>query len=344
MTNLTDEQRAAVGRVEKLLRLAGRNTNEAEAASATAKAMEMLVQYNLDLSTVEREGAEAGGARTQEKLVGGFYQYERDLWMYVADLNFCMYWSQSSWMPREKRDARSESYQSRHLRENVRRQQHRLVGRVVNVRATQVMAEYLLQAIERVCRDWLLERGQGDSPRSRRAVSFREGVAERLCEKIYERRREMLREEERVAAEARARAAEAGMSGVSDSTAVTLSSLRKSEDEANADHLWGEGYSAKKAARRAAQAAADRAAEEEYTRWAAAHPKEAARAEREREKEAIRASRRGPGSRGGSVGKDRDWGSYSAGHRAGDGIGLDLQAGRSGAAGAVGQTRKIGHG
>lgn len=344
MTNLTDEQRAAVGRVEKLLRLAGRNTSEAEAASATQKAMELLAQYNLDMTTVEREGQSAGGARTQEAMVGGFYEYERELWSHVADLNFCMYWSQSSYVRRTKIDARSRALLDPFLQTHVRRQEHRLVGRVVNVTATRVMSEYLLQTIERLCREWLADRGQSESPRSRRAVSFREGVAERVCEKIYDRRREQLREEARAAAEARARAAEAGVAGVSDGTSVTLSSLQKSEHDANLDHLYGEGFSARGAADRAAKAAADRAAEEEYTRWAEAHPEEAAREEARRVKEEQRAARRGPGSRGGSAGRAVDWGAYSAGRRAGEAVGLDQQAGRAASSGSVGHQRKLSHG
>jgi hypothetical protein len=42
--NLTDEQRNIISKVEKLMRLAGRNPNEAEAAAASAKAMELLAE------------------------------------------------------------------------------------------------------------------------------------------------------------------------------------------------------------------------------------------------------------------------------------------------------------
>ena len=78
-----------VEKVRKLLSLAAKNTNEAEAASATAKAQELLVAYNLDMSAIG-EGGESG-AREDAKQRGGMYIYERKLWQQIAELNFCFY-------------------------------------------------------------------------------------------------------------------------------------------------------------------------------------------------------------------------------------------------------------
>lgn len=44
MTELSPAALAAIGKIEKLLRLAGNNPNEAEAASAMAKVQELLAQ------------------------------------------------------------------------------------------------------------------------------------------------------------------------------------------------------------------------------------------------------------------------------------------------------------
>ena len=348
--DLTDEQRSLVERVEKLLRLAGSNTNEAEAASATAKAMDLLAQANLDMSVVDESG-EGSGRRAEEKLAGGHYEYERSLWSAISDLNFCLHWYQRSWVPRLSKDAKSERIKTEWGRNHILRGQHRLVGRQVNIAGTKAMVSYLLQTIERLTRDRLRERlGQesvNTQMRSRWAVSFREGIAERVGEKIYERRRELLSEERRQAREAEARAAAAGMAGASTETGVTIASLKKTERDANMDFVYGEGFSAKQAARQAAWAAEQRAQEEAHTAWAAANPEEAARREAEaraaaREADA-RASRRR--YRAPPQGKDRDWSAYRAGYEAGDSVGLDPQAERSRSSGSIGHTAgRIGHG
>lgn len=55
---MTDEEDLAkvTERVRKLLNLATKNPNEAEATAAAAKAQELLVAYNLDMATVEQGG------------------------------------------------------------------------------------------------------------------------------------------------------------------------------------------------------------------------------------------------------------------------------------------------
>jgi len=381
-TTLTEEQRSIIAKVEKLMRLAGNNPNEAESASATARAMELLAAYNLDLGVVEREGGD-GGRRGEEKLLGGFYDYERDLWHRVADLNFCLYWNQhtrvwktakaereyelgiANWLAGLKAEdpARHDRYVKEDgsltslgqravpwrldaLRRNGKKRvrQHRLVGRQVNVAATRAMMMYLSGAIERLTRERLEARitgniGYCDKQQlsyqlfSRWATSYREGIAARIGEKLWDRRQAQIKEEAKAAEEARRRAQEAGMKGASTETGVTLFTLRQSERDANFDALYGEGWSAKRAAEAAARAAADAAAEAEYTAWAAAHPEEARKKEAEREKEARKRSARS--FRGGSSEKERDWGAYRAGYARGEEIGLDQQAGSTKVAGVL---------
>ena len=339
---LTDEQRDVVGKIEKLMRLAGRSQSEHEAASATAKAQELLAAYNLDMSAIG--GEEADGARAEQNHKGGFYKFEQDVWRAVAELNFCMYWSQQQWEPRppEQRSARVAGYVDAWRRTHKLTSSHRVLGRRVNVVATISMADYLLGAIERATRDFIARDlppskddivvGLNAALRSRRAVSFREGAAEVVTDALWSRRRDALADEHRVQREAEVRAREAGAAGASSSTALTLSSLRQSEHDANVDHLMNEpGYSARVRAERAAQAEARRRADDEAARWALAHPEEAAAAEVARREEARKSdtSRRGGGlgSRGGmGREKERDYGAYRAGERAGRDIGLDQQA------------------
>ena len=315
-----EKERAILERVQKLLSVQGRTPEET--ASYAAKAQELLEAYNLDLARLDEVGED--GRRAEEKFRGGFYEYEREVWRYVADLNFCLYWSQKVRIPRTKIDERSRQLRSRLARETVVVRQHRLVGRRVNVVAAQNMATYLLGAIERVCADWLGEKRSAGDLRSRRAVSFREGCADDITTRLWQRRQDQMTEDARREREATEAANRAGTAGVSTSTAVTISSVRKSEHDANMDHLYGEGWSAQRAARVAAQAAADRDAEEAYTRWAAANPEEARKKEEARAKEERRRSSRYRAPRE----KDRDWSAFATGQEKAQGISLEQQVGR----------------
>lgn len=338
--DMTDEQRSVLKTVEKLLRLAGHNTNEAEAAAAAAKAQDLLLAYNLSSAAI---GSSDEGRRGQEKLTGGFYQYERDLMSAVAEINFCLHWVSRDWVPRpenEQKHAKVLAFRSRWRQKHIQRHQHHLVGRLVAVRTTEFTMGYLMQTIERLTRDFVsqgLPRSAEDTVvglsaalRSRRAVNFREGVAESVCDRLWERRRDQLAEERR-----KERAAEAlrtaGATGeVSSSTAVTISSVRQTEHDANMDVLYGEGWSARQRAAAAERAQKRKEAEEAYTRWAAEHPEEAAAEEKKRREEERKSSRRrwsgGPGSRGGRTREDyRDEGAFAAGREAGKTVGLDPQ-------------------
>lgn len=297
INELDEGQLAVISKVEKLLRLAGSNPNEAEAAAATAKAMELLAAYNLDLGMVG-ENSEKDTKREELAAKGGAYVYQRELWGSVAKLNFCLYWNQ-----------RKRVIYHLKTRDWVRHQYHHFfVGRSVNVVLTKTMSEYLEGAIERIMRERLVQKVFGHGTTlpiseipstelfSSWAVSYRTGAADRVIEKIEDRRRAMAEEE---ATKARAAQHAAERAGVSTSTAVTIGSFTKSEREANNefrfDQKYGKGAWAKAVAREAAervrQAEANRKAEEEWTRWAAAHPEEAKK-EAERERKAYEASLR----------------------------------------------------
>lgn len=317
-------------RVQKLLNLAAKNPNQAEAEAATAKAMAMLEAYNLDMSTLEQGGSD-GGAREDSRQRGGMYTYERELWSGIAEINFCMYFT----LRHYDYDRRTRSGSPRLTF------QHRFVGRKVNVTSTKIMGQYVQGTIERLCRERFPANNQFFCSE---AVAYREGMADEVRRKLWRRRQEQLRDaeaQEAVVEEARRRAEEAG---VSLSTALTIADVVKSEEEANYDFLHGEGSFARRkkeredwqreaAEDRAAQAAAEAEAEAEYTRWAAEHPEEAAREEkkrlaRERAEERKEARRTGPRYRS-ETAEERRRGSsyYRAGRQAGEGISIDPQAG-----------------
>lgn len=337
MSELDAEVQKVVERVQKLLTLAANNQNAEEAASATSKAQELLASYNLDMAAVEEASGKRSGKREDAKLKGGVYQYQRDLWGAVAELNFCLYWTQkvSDKVERRKRDTWTGEMKTRLVWASW--YQHRIVGRMVNTAASKAMAQYLEQAIERLLRERL-----GDHPGanksyvtkmlfSRWAVSFREGAAASVIEKVYERRREFLNEETRKKHEAEAAARAAGREGVSTATALTLHTYIDQETDANMDFLYGEGWSAKQALQRAERARKAKEADDAYTAWALANPEEAAKEEAKRQKEERKRSSRG----GGGSTKYYDPDAYYSGVDAGKKISLDLQTSDRKAAGRL---------
>jgi hypothetical protein len=238
--SFTDEQLKAIDKVQKLMALAAGNANEHEAAVATERANFILAQLNLSMDDLAATDAQAGkAARGKDKLVGGFYQHERDMWKAIAELNFCWYECVKVHYDFEK--AKKEGRKYAH--------HHSLIGRNVNILATKLMADYLLQTLERLTREYCdLERPYEKwHPRSSTAVSFRKGAAERLIEKINERRRAILAEERRKEEEQRKAQAHPGAAPTA--TALVVSGLIKSEYEANYDFKYGEGAYARALAR-----------------------------------------------------------------------------------------------
>lgn len=240
MTNqLTPEALAVIAKVEKLLALAGNNDNEHQAAAASAKAMELLAAYNLDMAQIGKSGK--GSQRSDTRLKGGLYSWQRDLWKYVAELNFCLYRSIQGL-------TKGAVYE------------HRVIGSHVNVVSAKVMADYLQQTVERLAQEWA--KGQGfKSVFVKEAIAYREGMAERLTERLWDLRRERLRKDE----EAKAGRPSTGTPG----TALVLADVLQTEDDLNHDILWGDPpgtrarYRAEHAARQAAaEAAADQALRE----------------------------------------------------------------------------------
>lgn len=319
------EVAAVLEKVEKLLRLAASNPNEAEAASATAKAQDLLAAYNLDMAAVE-ENSGGGGKRLQEELAGGRFEWQRDLWTAVAELNFCMYFNQYVFLHSDL----GTTMEYRIVEENgVRRgrqvrgmwqHQHRIIGRQVNVAATKAMAMYLEGVCDRIVKDRV--RNTNERANGRWANSYRDGLVNAVIIRIYDRRAALLSEEQERRKAELERAAANNLSGASSATALTLSAYVDNEYDANVDFVFGEGTSAKWAAERAAQAAAEREAEEAYTRWAQANPEKARKQEEERkakiERDRARRSR--------SHFKGKNTGAWAEGYRAGATVSIDPQA------------------
>jgi hypothetical protein len=350
---ISEEARKAIQRARKILDMASRPPSdddspaqkaakEAERAVAAEKFQAVLLEYNLSQAMVEQAGGETDGRREEAKLKAGMYEWQRNLWEAVAELNFCLYFCLDVW--REQKYMRKLWDGTRAERTRYTRgKEHRVIGRVVNTQATINLCTYIEAAIEQATRA-KLEEVVGSSDKaaitrmlfSRYAVSFREGAADDVINRVNAQREKVLREERKLAKEARARQAEAAASGVSDSTALVLASFIQTEADLNSDHARGKepGTTARQ---RAERAAAEAEAERSYTAWAAAHPEEAAAKEKERREESERYwRRRNANYRGGPAPKERDHRAYRQGEDAGSKIGLDIQAGGTKTKGALG--------
>lgn len=329
---LTDEEatRRAIDKIQKLMRLGAMNPNEAEAAQAVAKAQELLVAYNLTVSEIEKDSG-GSGKRLQENVRGGMFKYQQMLWRNLAELNFCTYWTQR---------VRNRDGINHHGQRAKTSFEHRLVGRQVNVIATKNMASYLFGTIERLCR----ERAGTDAThvKSSWMVAYREGVADRVSEKVARRRRDILDEEEEKRVEAERRASR---SGVSLSRELTIAGLKDQEEAGNYDFIHGAGAWDKRKEREAQwsrdwdkrreeRARAQAAVEQALAAWAAANPKEAAaQAAKERAKERRREKRSGQGGRRWRFRQTkeemrRDSDGYHAGYEAGRDVSIDPQVDR----------------
>lgn len=350
---LDDGQRSVAKKIEKMLRVANSTTHPGERDAALKMAQDLMLAYNLDASVI---GTGDDGKREEDKLASGFYAYERDLMERIAEVNFCLYWYSRDYVERseaEKNHIRNQRYKDPKRRTHQLKFQHHLIGRRLNVIACKQMYRYIQQTTDRLTREFIAPglttdaagkvAGINTALRTRRAVSFREGIAEEVSTKLWQRRQDQLAEERKAQAAEAARYSEAAAAGMSSSTALTISSVRQTEADANNDMRYGmpEGWTAGNRAKYEAEAARRRAAEQAYTKWAAEHPEEAAEAERKRREEAAaaekaRGKRRvrwsgGPGSRGGKTERDKDWSAYEAGRTKGKAVGLEPQAEHSSA-------------
>lgn len=298
-------------KIIKLLQLASKNPNANEAASAAAKAQELMAVYNLDAATVEKQQGKVDGKREDAKVSGGFYMWQRSLYSAVARLNFCMYWPEDYY---EKLDTPKYSKRRRKMIYGYKRSRQRIIGRQVNIAATRVMCEYLEDAIERLLKG-ALANSQGNADQSqmlsRWANSFREGAVENIISRVQDERAAGERRRE---AEAR-RAAKAG--GHSTARGLTLTDVAKTEEQGNYDFLYGAGAWDRLMTNRAEAAKERKAENERLAKLAKDNPEEFAREEKKRRKQ----------SRGRSYReRPRDYSAYDEGFEKGAKISIHQQA------------------
>lgn len=251
--NETDEDRI-LAKIEKALRLAENNPSEAEAATAMRMAQQMADAYNIDIEGLRARGDGKAAKREDDLFPGGLYPYQRNLYEAIAKLNHCLYWA-------KKGLRRGDKYR------------HRLVGSKVNVMLTKQMGQYLQQTVERLARDYM-----GNDPKlyfTKEAHHFREGVVDRVIQKIDAKRREDLEEAKRRKTEEAARSRHPGAATAN--ALVLIDDVVVREREANWDFQYGEGSWARMQAEKAAREERQRKAQEEFEAWVKANPAEHAR-------------------------------------------------------------------
>lgn len=260
---------AIIAKVRKLLALAENNTNEHEAATAATKVQELLEAYNLDMAIIGK-ATNTFAPRQNERREGGLYKWQRNLWYAVATLNFCRYWYL-------KGNKAGSTYE------------HQILGSHVNVVGTEVMAKYLEHTIERLARRWVAENRPGKSIFIKEAIAYREGMADRLCNRLWQARYEHEEAERKKAKEERERKA---AQGVFTENALVLQDVVNTEEDLNTDHIngWEPGTAARhRKEREVRQAAVEREMAEEarlQAEWDQLHPEEAAARKAKEEREA----------------------------------------------------------
>ena len=252
---------AIVEKIRKLLAVANGTANEHEASVAASKAQDLLEAYNLDMAIISQKSHSAASPRNRTHRAGGLYKWQRNLWYAVSTLNFCVYYY--------KRGLRSgEQYE------------HQIIGSHANVIGTEIMAQYLEQAIERLTRNWVKVNHPNKSVFIRDAIAYREGLATRISGRLWSQRNQHLAKEAANRKEERARNA---AKGINTENALVLQDVINTEEDLNNDFIHGlePGTSARRrAANEAYRAKAEAAAMEilrKQDEWDAAHPEEAKR-------------------------------------------------------------------
>lgn len=307
-----------IEKIRKLAALANNNDNEHQASAAAAKMQELLEQYNLDMAVLGSSGK--GAQRSDTKKTGGLYSWQRRLWKEVATLNFCHYFSIRGL-------EKGSVYE------------HRLVGSHANVIATEVMAKYLQDTVEKLAQRWAKENFY-KSVFVREAIAYREGMAARIGERLDQRRREMVTKARQ---EAEERKRDEARTGIVTGNALTIVDVISSEEDFNNDYLqgWDMGTTARN--RHEADLRYKKWKADNEAREAAKTPEQKAREAEERKRQmakwaaedAKRAKRRNktppkPRYRRPTAEEERmGLGSYYEGRAKGNEVGIDQQVDRT---------------
>lgn len=189
-----------IDKIQKLLARTkdNRGATEAEADTAMKLAQELMAKHNLDMAAVEAASGPStsdGATRVKEQMQGrAMYKWQQQLARYVAEANFCYHLIKVDEQYIAGRYNNDGYYICGHFRT---KKSHVYVGRRANVITAQLMYQYLTQTIED-----LVPIESNAKRLSRSAMSWKEGCADRLCERLAQRRQDLIDEHDaRVKAE-----------------------------------------------------------------------------------------------------------------------------------------------
>jgi hypothetical protein len=305
----TEINHKTLDKIRKLLNLArDGGATEGEASVALEKAREIMATNNLSMAQLEAAGQDAGeGSKRLKTGLSGkaLYKYQQSLMRTVADVNFCAVVVDYKIV----RVGKADQY---------RDVGYTIIGREHNVAATLGMFDYLNTSLERIVTPHLVSNAQR---LSRWAISFKEGAAQRLSERLRDRHAEVLREQ---SAAARAQQAAQSSSPASGALVVVMEDFAQAEADANYEHRMG--LQPGEAAARRAETEARRG---EWKRRE--EDRRAALTEEDRAKEdAAKAKDQAKWDKRWQKQSDRYWANrdmdgYWEGRKAADQIGLDTQ-------------------
>lgn len=217
---MSDGNNTILARISKLLALANNaGATEAEAALAAEHVQRLLQDNGLTMAQVEAAGGnvdDVGGKREKRQTERrAMYEYQRTLMAALADNNFCLHQIVVI------TNAKPLYSGGRGKTSRV----HVLVGRYINVQATEQMYDYLEETMRRLARE------AGVDYRDTKLFNyFLEGASTRVIERLRDRRRER-----ELADRQATRAAQSNGSG----TELVLSDVYGTEADLNNDALNG---------------------------------------------------------------------------------------------------------
>lgn len=211
-------------RIRKLAALADAKSGatEAEASVAMEMMQDLLRKNGLSMAEIEASGGAVSDDGKRERATikrSSMYKWQRELMACIAETNFCVHIIHEEFDPDTRRKAK----------------RHQLVGRSINVIATQIMYDYLVTTMKRLVSE------AGHAPGTHNEKDYHywlEACGERLQDRLKQRAREAKRESERKAREAKAAASHPASAG--GGTALVLATLYTNEEELNEDFIRGQ--------------------------------------------------------------------------------------------------------
>lgn len=233
MTEDTTEQAIdpkLVLKIKKMLALSKGGTTEGEADNAAKMAQRLMMENNISMAQVDSIGGETqeGGKRSKQRRKGNaMYKFQQTLMAACADVNFVY------------QEVRYE-YTNGHRRAKG----YTLIGREANVVATQVLFDYLAST----CENLGIEYVDHDNRRrmSIEALSFKEGVADRVAERLRTRHEQQIAAQKKEARERNAAARHPSAAGTA--LVVVMEDYEQAERDRNNDIRLGkpDGYTAQR--------------------------------------------------------------------------------------------------